>query len=170
MNQPAFHREFRVARSKLQHGALLAGVLAVIGLAIIVMAGPSVPYGRLVGAVNLVAALGIWITVRRNARDPRPLMVLDQDGFWFRDWGLETVSWAQLGNAYVGGSRFQAFLCLELRDPEALLARLPEQRRRKISANRLVRPPRLMIPNGALEAPLEDILAALRAGLEQYRS
>lgn len=158
--------EYKIAKSKLQHGGLLAAVLAVIGCAMIVLADPSVPYAKLTGAINLALAAGIAFFVMRNAQNPHPLLVLDQDGIWYRDWGLDPVAWDRIAGVALGGSRMQSFACLELTDAEALFAGLSSERRRKVEANRLVRPPRLLIPNGALDAPLPDIVAAIRSGLE----
>jgi len=42
--------------------------------------------------------------------------------------------------------------------------RLPEDSRRKLKSNRLVRLPELRIPHGAVEATLDEILAAIEAG------
>ena len=55
----------------------------------------------------------------------------------------------------------QTFACVELRDPGAWLAALPEAERRRLTENRLIRPPCLMMPNGALDAPLDRIAAVI---------
>ena len=158
-------RKFRISRTKLRHGALLAGVLAVIGLWAMFLAGPALGEGRLIGGVNLLLAAGIGFHVLRSARNPTPLMVLDSDGIWLRDWGLGTVPWAQVSDAYLGGGRLQSFIYIEIRDGAALLAWVPKDAQRKLRSNRLVKPSQLLVPNGTLDAPLEDILAAIREGM-----
>ena len=170
MSSEGFVREFHAGRSKLLHGSVIAGLLAALGLWLIFFAGASVPQAELAGVVNLILAAGVLFLARRAVGDPRPHMTLDRDGIWFRDWGLDKIPWHQIGHVYSGGIRLNSFACLELRDPEAVLAGLPEEQRRKLQSNRLVRPPRLLIPNGALDAPLPEILAAIRAGLQQPRA
>ncbi len=166
MSSDVFPREFRVGRSKLRHGLVVAGLLAVLGLWLLLFAGDTVPEAELAGMVNLILAGGILFVAYRKAVDPRPHMTLDTDGIWYRDWGLGKVPWHQIGDAYSSGIRLNSFACIELHDPEALLAGLTAEQRRKLEANRLVRPPRLLVPNGALDAPLHEVLAAIRAGLQ----
>lgn len=158
-------RKFRVSRTKLQHGYLLAGVLAAIGLVMLALSGPSIPDGQLIGLIPLGLAAIVLISVIRTARDPRPRMVLDSEGVWYRDWGLPVVPWPQVERAHITGSRLLGSISLELRDPDALLAGLDEATRAKIKSNSLVRLPRLMVPNGALDASPNDIVAAIRGGL-----
>ncbi len=158
--------EFRGSRARVQHGILLSVVLAVIGLGSLFFAGPSVPDAELVGAVVLVIAAGVLIVVVRSARDTRPRLVLDRDGVWFRDWGIEKVSWAAIDTVYTSGSRLQTFITLSLRDPEGFLNALPQAERAKLTSDRLFRRPELRIPHNALDATLDEVLTALRSGLE----
>ena len=159
-------REFRTSRARVQHGILLGAVLAVIGLGSLFFGGSSVPDAELVGAVVLVLAAGVLIVVVRGMRDTRPRLVLDRDGVWFRDWDIAKVSWAAIDAVYTSGSRLQAFITLSLRDPEGFLNALPEAERARLTSNRLFRRPELRIPHNALDAPLDEVLAALRSGLE----
>ena len=159
-------KEFRGARARVQHGILLGAVLAVIGLGSLFFGGSSVPDAELVGAVVLVMAAGILIAVLRGARDTRPRLVLDRDGVWFRDWGIAAVPWAAIDAVYTSGSRLQAFITLSLQDPEGFLSALPPAERARLTSNRLFRRSELRIPHDALDAPLDEILAALRSGLE----
>ncbi len=159
-------KEFGGARTRAQHGMLLSAVLAVIGLGSFFFGGPSVPDAELVGAVVLVMAAGVLAVVMRTARDRRPRLVLDRDGVWFRDWDIAAVPWAALDTVYTSGSRLQAFITLSLRDPERFLNALPPAERAGLTSNRLFRRPELRIPHNALDAPLDEVLAALRSGLE----
>ncbi len=159
-------REFRTSRTRGQHGILLGAVLAVIGLGSVFFGGPSVPDAELVGAVVLVLAAGVLAVVMRSARDQRPRLVLDRDGVWFRDWGIAAVPWAAIDSVYTSGSRLQAFITLSLQDPEGFLNALPPAERARLTSNRLFRRPELRIPHNALDAPLDEVLVALRSGLE----
>ena len=158
--------EFRGSRARVQHGILLCTVLTVIGLGSFFFGGSSVPDAELVGIVVLVMAAGVLIVVLRRARDTRPRLVLDRDGVWFRDWDIAAVPWAAIVSVYTGGSRLQAFITLRLQDPEGFLSALPQAERAKLTANRLFRRPELRIPHDALDAPHDEVLAALRSGLE----
>lgn len=167
MSPDPLPKAYRIAPAKLQHGTLLAGVLAAIGLAVMVLADASIPNAALIGAVNLLLAGGVLFSVVRAARDPRPRMVLDRDGIWYRDWPVGRVPWRLLRGAHMQGSRIQTFACVELRDPESFLAALSEVERRKCRSNRLVRLPCLLVPHGALDAPLERIVDAMQAAMSQ---
>ncbi len=159
-------KEFGGGRTRAQHGMLLSAVLAAIGLGSFFFGGPSVPDAELVGAVVLVMAAGVLAVVMRNARDRRPRLVLDRDGVWFRDWDIAAVPWAAIDTVLTSGSRLQAFITLSLRDPERFLNALPPAERAGLTSNRLFRRPELRIPHNALDAPLDEVLAALRSGLE----
>ncbi len=166
---PVDRKEFGGARTRVRHGTLLGAVLALVGLATLLFAGPSVPDAELVGAVALFLSAGVLIAVVRSARDQRPRLVLDRDGVWFRDWGIETVDWAAVRDVYTAGSRVQAFITLRLRDPDGFLAGLPEAARIGLESNRLFRRPVLRIPNGALDAPIDEILTAIKSAIETSR-
>ncbi len=158
-------REFRASRTRVQHGILLCVVLALVGVWALLFAGPSVRDAELVGAVALVMSAIMLVVVRRNARDTRARMLLDRHGIWFRDWEIGPVPWAAIGDAYTSGSRLQAFGSLPLRDPEAFLAGLPEAERKALRVNRLARLPELRIPHGAVDAPLDEVLTAIKTHL-----
>ncbi len=158
-------REFRASRTRIQHGFLLGAVLALVGLGTLLFAGPSVPDAELVGAVALALSAVMLFVALRNARDASARMVLAGEGIWFRDWGIGPVPWAAIDDAYTSGSRMQAFVSLRLRDPDGFLAALPEAESKALRANRLARLPELRIPHGALDVPLDQVLAAIKTHL-----
>jgi hypothetical protein len=158
-------REYRIARSKTQHGLLLGVVLLVIGLAVMAIGEPTIPDAGFVGAINLALAAVVLAVVWRGARDPRPRMVLDQDGVWYRDWGIEAVPWREIAHAAIGGSRMQSYLGVTLADAARFQAGLSDAARKKLGSNSLVRLPELRIPHGALDAPLDELLTAIEAHL-----
>lgn len=158
-------REFRISRTKVQHGLLLATVLAVIGLAVIGIGASAIADAGLIGGINLVIAAGILVSVMRSARDRRPRLVVDRSGIWYRDWEIGTVPWPEVADAAIAGPRLLSFLAVRLRDPDGYAARLPDAERAKLRSSRLYRAPVLRVPNGALDAPLDEILAAIKAHL-----
>ena len=166
--EPA-RKEFRISRTKVQHGLLLGAVLAVIGLAVIGLGASVIPDAGLIGGLNLLIAAGILVSVMRSARDRRPRLVVDRSGIWYRDWEIGTVPWPEVADAAIAGPRLLSFLAVRLRDPDGYAARLPDAERAKLRSSRLYRAPVLRVPNGALDAPLEEILAAIEAGIEASR-
>lgn len=158
-------REFRSSPTRVQHGILLSVVLALIGVGSLLFAGPSVRDAELVGTLALVLSGVMLFVVLRNARNKSARMVLDGDGIWFRDWEIGPVPWAAIDDTYSSGSRIQAFASLRLRDPEGFMAGLPEAERKALRRNRLAKMPELRIPHGTLDAPLDEILTAIRAYL-----
>ena len=101
--------------------------------------------------------------VEHRPRSPRPKARTPAGR---RTAGIEPdITW--IAGVTLGGSRLQSFACLEITDADALLEGLGPEQRRKAESNRLVRPPRLLVPNGALDAPLPDIVAAIRSALEK---
>lgn len=165
-----FHYSFRIAKSRIQHGFLLAAVLAAIGLAALFLADPAVTGGPLVGLFNLCLAAGVAFYNWRLVRDPQPRLLIDAQGIWFRDWALDPIPWAQVADTLQQGGRIQAFFCIRLRDAEALLAALPQDRRAAVARNRLIRPPLLMIPAHSVEADFPTLRAAIEEGLQQSRA
>jgi len=153
--------EFRVSRTKLQHGMLLAGFLGLIGVYFLVTNGPDTPSAGWAGAINLVLAAAVAISVYVIAHDRRPRMVIDAQGLWYRDWSLPPIPWNAIDAVGFRGARMQSFIEIDLRDAKALINALPDGQRRRLRGNRLVQPPHLIIQNGALDAPLDEIHAAI---------
>jgi hypothetical protein len=158
-------REFHTSRNRVRHGILLSAMLALVGGWALLFAGTSVRDAELVGSLALALSAAVLFVVLRNARDASARMVLGGEGVWFRDWEIGLVPWAAIDDAYTSGSRLQAFAALHLRDPEGFLAGLPEAERKALRGNRLYRSPELRVPHGALDAPLDEILAAIKAHL-----
>lgn len=169
MAQP-YRREFHVARAKLQHGFLLGGVLAAIGLGVLLFAGPALPDSRLIGGVNLALGAGIALFNLFRARDRRPRLVVDESGIWFHEWGPFTVPHDAIAEVHEKGSRMQSFVAIRLRDAEGFRASLPAETRDKLNPGRLVRPPELLIPHAAVEASFEEIEEAIAEGRKQAAS
>lgn len=155
-------RTFRGSSSRRTHGLVVAGLLAVVGVIALFSAGPGLPDGELIGALNLVLAGGVAVYVARTAWRPGIDLVLDDDGIWFRGWDLPTVPWRHVAEARMAGSRIRPLLYVELDDPEALFAAIDAAAGKRRAANSLVRETRLLIPNSALDAPLGEVVEAIR--------
>ncbi len=153
--------EFPVSRRKRLHGLLIAGIFTVVGVGAILGDGSWLADGRMIGLVNLALAAAVVVYVARTAWNPGVGMVLDDRGLWFRDWGLPPVPWRHVGDVHTVGIRLRPLIRVELKDPDAFIAGLDEAARRRCRGNPLIRPPRLMIPDGAPDAPLGDIVAAI---------
>ncbi len=91
-------------------------------------------------------------------------MTIDGEGVWFRDWGLPKVPWRHVSGIRVAGIRLHLLIHIDLIDGETFLAGLDEAQRR--SATSLVGPDRLTAPGGAFEAPIGDVVVALREAHE----
>jgi len=162
--QQAFRKEFGIARSKVQHGLLLAAVLAAIGFAMMFLGPGATSDAFPIGVINLAVAAGILFYNLRAASDKAPRLVVDAQGIWFREWGIDPVPWSEIAAARASGTRVQSYISVTLRDADRLLESLPEESRRKLTSNRLARLPELRIPHGAVEASLDEIAAAIEAG------
>lgn len=154
--------EFQVSRRQRLHGLLIAGIFTVVGVGAILGDGSWLADGLMIGLVNLTLAAAVVAYVARTAWNPGVGMVLDDRGLWFRDWGLPPVPWRHVGDVTAVGIRLRPLIRVEMKDWDAFIAGLDQAARRRCRGNPLIRPPRLMIPNGALDAPLDDIVAAIR--------
>ena len=157
--------EFAIGRSKARHGFVIAAIGGAVGLFTLLFAGESVPDNEMIGALLLVAGLGIGVHAWRTGQAEGPHLRIDDQGVFFREWGV-AVPWAEIADVYQTGSRLQPFVTLRIGDPERLMAVLPEAEARRLARNRLWKNPELRIPYSAVEASREEILAAIEAGLE----
>lgn len=160
-------REFQIGRSKTRNGLIIAGLCAVIGLAMILFSGEAVPDQRLVGALVLVLGLAVGFHAWRTGRPDGAHLRLDAAGVYFREWGAE-IPWSAIADVYQSGARLQPFITLRIRDPEGLLAALPPDQARALRGNRLWKAPELRIPYHAVEASRDEVLAAIEDGLRYY--
>ena len=158
-------REFQPSTGRTKHGLILAGLLAAIGLWILLFGAETVEDHQLTGGLALALAAAVggsawWQTHRGGVR-----LRIDGDGVWFKDWGL-AVPWLRIEDVYQSGTRLQPFVTLRLRDPEAFLSRLPAAEAKALRGNRLWKPPELKIPGGAVEASQREIEDAILQGLK----
>ncbi len=161
-SQPAA-RCYYVSRTKAQHAALLAAVLALIGGGVLLSG--AVPDAGLIGGLHLALAVVVGLSAVYLARDRSPRLTIDDEGIWFRGWHLDKLPWSEIADVYIAGSRVRSQLCVRVREGDRLLAGLPEQERTRLLRNPLVHLPELRVPNGALDAALPEVEAAIRVKL-----
>ena len=156
--------EYRISHTRLQQSYLLGGVLVVIGLIVFLIGQQVIPDATLIAIGHAVVGGGVIGYSIRLSRDPRPRLVLDADGIWYRDWKTRPIPWEQIRGVSTTGSRMSSLVCIELRDEQTLLHIIPVGDRQKFKANRLVRLPRLFIPNNSVDAPFNELVDAIKAG------
>lgn len=162
-------REFHASAAKTRHGLILAGLLAAIGIWILLFGGATVEDHRLTGGLALGLAAAVGGTVWWKARGGGALLRVDNEGVWFKDWGL-AVPWQSIEDVYQSGTRLQPFVTLRLRDPEAFLAGLSASEAKALRGNRLWKRPELKIPSGAVAASQREIEDAILEGLKDSGS
>jgi hypothetical protein len=160
--------EYRISRTKLQQGYLLGGFLMVIGVIVFFIGQQVIPDATLIAIGHVVVGGGVIGYSIRLSLDPRPRLLLDADGVWYRDWKTRPIPWEQIRGVSTSGSRMSSFVCIELRDEQTLLHIIPEGDRQKFKSNRLVRLPKLLIPNNSVDAPFNELVDAIKAGLTHF--
>jgi hypothetical protein len=154
-------REFRASQSKTRHGLFIGAMLAVFGFWALFLA---IPNRYWLGGLNLALGLGISLYAWVAGQSPGAALRIDDEGVWFRDWGL-AVPWRAIDDVYQTGTRLQPFITLRVSDPKRFVASLAEKEASQLRGNRLWKPPELRIPFGVVEAPYQEILEAIKAGL-----
>jgi len=161
-------RRYRVSRTKLHQSYLLGGVLVVIGLVIFLIGQQVIPDATLIAMGHVVVGGGVIAYSLRLARDTRPRLVLDGDGVWYRDWKTRPIPWEQIRAVTTTGSRLSSFVCIEVRDEQTLMHIIPPGDRQKFQTNRLVRLPKLFIPNNSVDASFAELVDAIKAGQAHF--
>ena len=164
MAEPTEQIAFYGSPGKRRHGLIVAGLFALIGVIALLSAGPGLPDGGMIGGLALALAAGFAIHVLRSTGDSGAVLTIDKDGVWFRDWGLPKVPWRHVAGIHVSGIRLRLLIRIDLIDGDVFLAGLDAGQRRSVS--NLVRPNRLIAPGGAFDAPMGDVVMALREAHE----
>jgi hypothetical protein len=147
------------ARSETLLKSLGIGAAALVAL--VVWRGPGFESGAL--ALLLLVALPLSI---RRARDPRPLIVLDETGIADRRLGIGTIAWRDIRRAYARSFEGATFICLELFEPERYLARLPLLQRVAGSLWKLFGISPLHVSTGHLDVRHEELFELVLARCE----
>ena len=168
MVEPCHQIAFAGSPGKRRHGLIIVGLLAAVGIIALLSAGPGLPDGAMIGSVALALSAGFALHVLRSTSAPGAILTIDREGIWFRDWGLPKVPWRHVAGIQVAGIRLHLLIRIDLVDGEAFLAGLDAAQRRTTSA--LVRPDGLSAPAGAFQAPIGDVVVALREAHEAAAS
>jgi hypothetical protein len=160
--------EFRISRTRLQQSYLLGALLIAIGSIVFLIGHRTIPDATLIAVAHLLIGGGVIAYGYRQAREGKARLILDPDGIWYRDWRTRPVPWQQVRSISAAGSRMNSFIAIEVRDAETLLHIIPAADRDKFKANRLVRLPKLFIPNNCVDAPFDELIKTMNARLEQF--
>lgn len=160
--------EFQISRTKLQQSYLLGAVLIAIGAIVYVFGHRTLPDATAIAVGHLLIGGAIIAFSYRQGHDGEARLVLDPDGIWFRDWQTRAIPWQQVRGVAAAGSRMNSFIAVEVRDEQTLLHIIPASDRAKFKANRLVRLPKLFIPNNSVDAPFDELIETMNACLEQF--
>ncbi len=160
-------RKYKIGPARLRHGSILGGGLGVFGLWILLFVGDTVPDKQLIGAAAIALGAGVGLYAWWTGRGTGAVLRIDAGGVWFRDWGV-TVPWPEIGEIRHTGHKLQPFVSLGIRNPDGFLGSLPPGETRKLKGDRLWKSPYFRIPNGSVDVAQPELLATLRAALEEY--
>ena len=158
-------RDYAASKSKLKHGLIVAGLLAALGLWLMLFAGDAIPDSRLIGGVNLAAALLIAGYSWQTTRDGETVLSLGDETVWYREWGV-SAPWREIEDVYGFGSRLNPHIALKLRDAERFFASLPGDKAQRLRTGRFHKNGLLLLPNNCAEVAFSELLHDLQ---EEHR-
>ncbi len=159
--------EFQIGKSKAQHGLIIGTVCVAMGLAIMLFAGEGMPDRYWIGALVMVLGAGVGFHGWRTNRPAGTHLRIDQNGIYFREWGL-TAPWSAIEDVYQTGSRLLPFVTIKIGQPRQFVDSLDEAEARGLRRNRLWKQPELRIPYNAVAASRDELLSAIEAGMKEY--
>jgi hypothetical protein len=160
--------ELKAGLGRLRNGLVVGAVSVSIGIWVLIFADEAIQQRELTAAILIAVGLAFtgWTYVK--IRHGGPLMVISDEGLWFRDWGDVTVPWRFVDKVYARGGRLRRFICVEVNDREKLLSALPANESEKLRrGGPFVKLPVLLIPYGSVEGAPEDLAEALERHLDK---
>lgn len=139
-----------------------------IGVIVFLIGHQTIPDATLIAAGHIFVGAGVIAFSYRLARSGEARLVLDPDGIWYRDWHSRPIPWEQIRSVTAAGSRMNSFIAIEVRDAQTLLHTIPAAEREKFKASRLVRLPKLFIPNSSVDAPFDELIDTIKARLAEF--
>lgn len=166
-------REYRASASRAKHGFIIGGGTVTLGLWMAFLAGETMIAGetmsnqRETGMFLVLVGAAVAGYVWWNKRDPQAVLRIDETGVWCREWGV-TVPWDRVGIINPTGNRLARLIVIRVEEADDFMASLPEAVSRKLTTNRLWKKPLLRLPDGYADAPLEELVATLRAAHDHF--
>ena len=105
---------------------------------------------------------GVGISLVRFFRRG-PQLIVSDEGLDDRRFGAGVVPWREIAALCIRATRSQRFLCVDVVDEAALLARVPRMRRWLVAGNSLIDFPRWTISFADLTPGLDEVWAHLEA-------
>lgn len=146
-----------ISKNKVQQGFLLAGFLVVSGFVLMFVLNSASQDAALIGMINIAFGVLVFFMAKRSAANSKRLLVLNDEGVWYKDWKGPVIPWEQIAHFQLGGSRIKASLQVTLKDPETVITMLDVADRAAFEKNPLYNSPVIKIPNGSLAEPLETV-------------
>lgn len=157
-----------ISRNRLSQGYLLSGFLAIVALLFIFVLNDSSPDAQLIGIAQLFFAGLIFLFTYRNGARSGRLLVMNHEGIWYQDWKAPAVPWSHISAVGIGGTRIKASANVTLKNPDHWLNTLDQGDRTSVRKNPLVVLPVLRIPNGHVDAPLEEVVRVAHSHLSTH--
>jgi len=121
------------ARGRYAWLLLLSSVFVAGGALIVLRESGLAAY--LIGGASIVFFGAGAVLFAFQLIDRRPRLILDDEGLYDRTLGVGAIPWRDIAGAQLLSVRGHAFVCLQLRNPEHWLAKLPPRRRRLVALN-----------------------------------
>lgn len=151
-----------ISKNKIQQGYLLSGFMLISGLALMFVLDSASEDAAVIGMVNIAFGVIVFLMTRRSAINSRRLLVLSNEGVWYRDWKGPVIPWNQIAGLNLGGNRIKAAIEVTLKNPEIIVTMLDASDRAAFEKNHLANMPVIKIPNGALEVSLDEVLEKMK--------
>ena len=148
------------------HGKVVGGFLISVGVIFLLVPETVVSGGMLIGFAMLALGASVFLMIVWTASDKRARMIVNDEGVWHREWGLNVIPWNEISRVYMQGLRWDIKICVELKNPERFLATMSPADRSRLRSNPLIKLPELRLPPSALDATVDELLTALRSGLQ----
>jgi len=146
-----------ISKNKVHQGYFLTGFLALVGISFITFLNSGSADASMLGLLMLAGSAAIGFMTYRNAQKSEILLILNNEGIWYKDWNVPTINWQHIDDIQLGGSKLKASIRLTLGDPNQVISQLDKEKRRAFEKNLLVALPILKIPAGNLESSLEEV-------------
>ncbi len=161
-----------ITNAKRRYAYLLILDIVLLVLSALLLAQPdvrassSVPLGWLAAVTMGVGVpLLAW-----QLFDNRPYLIVDRQGVWYRAFGTSPIPWSDITGATMKWAGGYAIICLELRNPDEWLAKLPAALRTAAPANAAMGYGSFALNLSRLEASPDEVIQRILAGCARART